>query len=408
MSVNAAGTGTGDDPSSGVRLSDDGRYAAFLSFASDLVPSGQDGNAISDVYRRDLTTGTTQLVSAVEGGGSAGNGVSEDPQISPDGRYVSYQSSATDLLAGPVDDNGSTTDVYRHDSQVGANRLISVSFDRTAAATGLSHAVLATGAVGFISVGVTIVPPGQDTGTGSDDFDVFLTRNASPGVAFTAAPDSGAAPLTIAFEGSASDEGPVAYEWEFGDGATATGPSVVHAYLVPGTYTARLTARDREDGTASTTREIVVTAPSGPPPPGGLPTDPVPVVTAFSAAPRRFALVRGARPAARSPRGTTFRFTLSEAARTRIAIQRARPGRRSGRRCVKPTRRLRARRRCTRYTAIGALTQSSALGANQLRFTGRIGARSLRRGRHRATIVATDSAGQRSVARRARFRVVRR
>jgi hypothetical protein len=57
---------------------------------------------------------------------------------------------------------------------------------------------------------------------------------------------------------------------------------------------------------------------------------------------------------------------------------------------------------------MGALTRASAQGPNRLRFTGRVGARALRRGRYRATIVATDTAGQRSALRRARFVVVRR
>jgi hypothetical protein len=61
--------------------------------------------------------------------------------------------------------------------------------------------------------------------------------------------------------------------------------------------------------------------------------------------------------------------------------------------------------RPTRYRTIGALKRTGAKGPNGIRFTGRIGKRSLRPGRYRAVIAATDSAGNRSTLRRTRFRV---
>jgi hypothetical protein len=106
-------------------------------------------------------------------------------------------------------------------------------------------------------------------------------------------------------------------------------------------------------------------------------------------------------------RGTTFRYQLSEAARVVFTIRRARPGRRVGRRCRKPSRSNRTRRRCTRYVRVAAFAQQATAAPMTKTFSGLIGTRRLRPGRHRAVLVAIDAAGNRSAARRLTFRVVR-
>jgi hypothetical protein len=111
---------------------------------------------------------------------------------------------------------------------------------------------------------------------------------------------------------------------------------------------------------------------------------------------------------ARAKRGTTFRYTLSENARVVFTIEKATVGRWVGRSCRKQTRSNRKRRRCTRYVRAGRFARQSTAGANKQRFSGRIGRRSLKPGKYRATLVATDAAGNRAAPRRLRFRVVRR
>ena len=134
-----------------------------------------------------------------------------------------------------------------------------------------------------------------------------------------------------------------------------------------------------------------------------------PLIASFRATPTRFALARVATPAAaRVPRGTRFRYALSEQAQVTVKLQRALPGRRAGGRCVRPTPRLRKARRCTRYVSVGTLRRSGAKGANIIRFTGRIGKRALRPGAYRAVISATDTAANRSAPHRARLRIVGR
>ena len=89
--------------------------------------------------------------------------------------------------------------------------------------------------------------------------------------------------------------------------------------------------------------------------------------TALTAAKRR-----------RTPRGTTFRYSLSEPASVRIAIDRLRPGRRVGAKCRRPTRKLVKKRRCTRIIATGRLSRSGKGGANSTPFSGRLGKKALR------------------------------
>jgi uncharacterized delta-60 repeat protein/uncharacterized repeat protein (TIGR01451 family) len=137
-----------------------------------------------------------------------------------------------------------------------------------------------------------------------------------------------------------------------------------------------------------------------------------PALTSLSLSARRFRVGRRATPVSaqrrrRAPAGTRFRFSLSEASSVRIAIQRALPGRRVGSRCRKPSRRLRKRRRCTRYSRARTLTRRLGAGRQSVAFSGRIGRRPLAPGAYRATVTATDAAGNRSAARRIAFRIVR-
>jgi Ca2+-binding RTX toxin-like protein len=107
--------------------------------------------------------------------------------------------------------------------------------------------------------------------------------------------------------------------------------------------------------------------------------------------------------------GTALRFTLSEPATVALRIERVAPGRRAGGRCRAPSARNRARPRCKRFLRLrGVLTHSAAEGANRVLLRGRLGRRALRPGRYRLVATATDAAGNRSIPRRATFRIVAR
>jgi hypothetical protein len=114
------------------------------------------------------------------------------------------------------------------------------------------------------------------------------------------------------------------------------------------------------------------------------------------------------RAAAKRKRGTVFSFTLENAGTMRIAIQRAMSGRRSGRRCRPPTRRLRGKRACTRWVTQHSLTRTAHTGVNRVPYTGRVRGKALRPGRHRAVFTATAPGFSRSAAATVKFRIVRR
>ncbi|MEE8602564.1 cell wall-binding repeat-containing protein [Euzebya tangerina] len=129
ISVNADGNAAGDDQSNGVpSISDDGRYVAFQSRATDLIDGLTDANGanLGDVYLRDRMLGTTTLISYAAGsptttasGGSSGN-----PVISDDGRYVVYDSFATNIVTGQTDQNNER-DVFVYSVSSGMNTLVS-------------------------------------------------------------------------------------------------------------------------------------------------------------------------------------------------------------------------------------------------------------------------------------------
>jgi DNA-binding beta-propeller fold protein YncE len=164
--------------------------------------------------------------------------------------------------------------------------------------------------------------------------------------------------------------------------------------------------------------------PPPPPPPAPISAPPAPPpdtarprLSALELSPARFrAAGRGASVSTRARSRVSYR--LSEPARARFAVERGLPGRRAGKRCVKPKRSNRRAKRCTRFATVGRpFAHSGNAGRNAFRFSGRIRVRSKGRlrlrklapGRYRLRAVATDAAGNvyRPPQYRA-FRIVRR
>jgi len=121
VSISADGNGAGNGDSFPAGISTNGRYALFESAASNLI-SG-DTNGVNDIFIRDLVANTTTLVSVSTNGTSA-NGVSRSSVMTPDGRYVAFVSAATNLVAG--DANG-IPDVFVRDTQNGITTLASTN-----------------------------------------------------------------------------------------------------------------------------------------------------------------------------------------------------------------------------------------------------------------------------------------
>jgi Tol biopolymer transport system component len=120
VSTNLNGTGGGNDYSALPQVSTNGQLVVFQSDASDLVSN--DINNASDIFLRNVAAGTTTLIS-VAPDGSLGNGPSSDPIMTPDGRYVAFLSSATNLTSG-ISTNG-MPDLFVRDLILGTNYLVS-------------------------------------------------------------------------------------------------------------------------------------------------------------------------------------------------------------------------------------------------------------------------------------------
>jgi Tol biopolymer transport system component len=100
-------------------ISADGRYVAFVSLADNLVEG--DTNSASDIFVRDRHTGQTTLAS-ISDRGEVGDGSSKYPVLSADGRFVAFQSKSSNLAA---DDTNQLYDVFVRDRAARTTELVS-------------------------------------------------------------------------------------------------------------------------------------------------------------------------------------------------------------------------------------------------------------------------------------------
>jgi Tol biopolymer transport system component len=199
-SVNAAGAGSGNGASRHPALSADGHVVAFESDASDLVAG--DANGATDVFARDLQAGVTRLVSVNTAGTGSGNGASSVPTLSADGSRVAFDSFASDLV--PVDTNGSP-DVFVRDLPAGPTRLVSVNQAGTDSASFSSVRPYLTPSGRFVAFqsNAADLAPNDFNSSGSDvflrDLDAGVTRLVSVNAAGTGTGD-GPSELFLAFD----------------------------------------------------------------------------------------------------------------------------------------------------------------------------------------------------------------
>jgi Tol biopolymer transport system component len=141
VSVNAAGTDSGDrGADSNFAISQDGRIVAFGSGSQDLVSLPTGG--ISDAFARDLSAGTTTLLSVNAAGTGGGNGGSGGVFISADGRFITFASFATDLTT--LSDTNGGPDGFVRDLQQPRAALVTVNAAGTAAANGFTSLITPT------------------------------------------------------------------------------------------------------------------------------------------------------------------------------------------------------------------------------------------------------------------------
>ncbi|MGQ9887092.1 MAG: PKD domain-containing protein [Aggregatilineales bacterium] len=106
---------------------------------------------------------------------------------------------------------------------------------------------------------ITLTVTSADGRTASAEQTVFVTVPLpAPEASFTVNPPNGAAPLTVQLE-AAQLPNLVAFDWNLGDGAVASGPSVSHTYATPGDFTITLTVTSADGRTASAEQTVSVT-----------------------------------------------------------------------------------------------------------------------------------------------------
>jgi len=167
--VSVASNGTqGNDYSYSPSISGDGRYVAYQSSASNLVTG--DTNYSDDVFVYDTQLNTTRRVS-VTSEGTQGNNASYSPSISHNGRYVAYTSRASNLVSG---DTNYSDDVFVYDTQLNTTRRVSVTSDGTKGnSSSDSPSINGDGRyVAYSSFASNLV-----SGDTNDESDVFVTNN---------------------------------------------------------------------------------------------------------------------------------------------------------------------------------------------------------------------------------------
>lgn len=201
VSVNSSGAaGTADSQSTVQNMSSDGRYVVFRANSANFPGA----NTWQQVYIRDRTLGTTTLVSVNSGGSVAGNsnsGEDHNAQITSNGRYVSFISSATNLVAG--DTNG-FRDTFVRDLQTGTTVAATVGSGGFENAAVISSRIAAGG--GYV------VFDTNATNLVGDNFRGVFLRNLTSSTTTRVSRDSGGQPATGAQPGISANGQYIVYQ----------------------------------------------------------------------------------------------------------------------------------------------------------------------------------------------------
>lgn len=438
-------------------LSGDGRHLAYAT--SDAAAPEAPGDGIQHVFVVDLDRGVTTLADRAPGSGLRGDGTAEAPDLSRDGSRVAFLSDARNLGAGST----RATHVFVRDLVGGSTTWASVPEDGDpghgdASELSLSgdgeHVAFAQRDSSFgwgmpfgrattqifvrdLAAATTTLLSAAGGGDGAfadEAVSPSLDRDGSHLAFVAASGDPGrfsghqvhlrdrrartTTLLSLAAAGGPSRDG-ARYASVSGDGRCAAfdsgsgdlgggyGPDRVHVHLrcVGDPPTA--------GGGGGGGRRAGVVEPS----PRRDRT--APRITRARLSRTSFAGVRSAKGRGRAvasrtrrrdvPRGTRIAFTLSEAARVTVAVERSLPGRVRGRACVAPRRGL--KRRCTRTVTVATpIVRQLRAGARALAFSGRYGRggrSALRPGAYRLRLVARDGAGNSSRPVRLAFEILR-
>ena len=177
ISVNRAGTAGGDSVSHDAAISADGRVVAFVSDSTDLVPNNFTRRR-QNIYVRDMTNGVTNIVSINRAGTDVGETNASEPRISGDGRFVTFNSSSTELA--PNKNDVLSQDTFVRDMEQGFTTLVSVNRNgndngRPLNTNSLAQYFSANGRyIVFLSNANDLVANDNNGGIGGGGHDVFV------------------------------------------------------------------------------------------------------------------------------------------------------------------------------------------------------------------------------------------
>ena len=394
-----------------VALSADGRRIVFQSIADDLVPGSV---APYNVYAWDAGSNTVELVSRASGtNGAPGDRNSINPAVSADGRYVSFESAATNIepaVTKLYDDPNQPVvqETYVRDLDAQTTTLVS----RRDGADGAPANAPGSAIDAFLSTSISgdgryVAFSSPATNLTSEDCthayaDVFvrdrlanttkLISRASHRAGFCTN-DTGAEGDSDTPSISADGRKVAFISWATNIGPLDNVAKVRQVYLA-------------DTGATNASPVTPAAAPPAPAPaPAAVPKDTAPPrLTGLKLTPSVFAAdsakgAAAARKRRRPHRGSTIAFTVSEGATVRLVVLTRPAAAAADAARTKPKKRKPRR--------LGSLTRPAKSGRNRVPFSGMIGGRALPPGGYTLTATATDAAGNVSRATAATFQIVR-
>jgi uncharacterized repeat protein (TIGR01451 family) len=200
------------DTSRNPAISSDGRFVAFQSDAQNFTAVPHTG-FFTDVFVRDRQAGTT-VIASPNGRGREASGQSEDPEISTDGRFVAFASFASDLIARSTDPDGELVrDAFVRDLTAGTTEIVSVNSAHQDATRDGNHDDVGAGPVSADGLVVLMGTQADNLFAGDDNLvnDVYVSdRRPAADLSLTKAdaPDPVAPRATLTYTLDATNNGP--------------------------------------------------------------------------------------------------------------------------------------------------------------------------------------------------------
>jgi PKD domain len=196
--------------------------------------------------------------------------------------------------------------------------------------------------------------------------------------------------------------------WSFGDGQSDSGETLAHTYANPGTYKVTVTSADGLGNATSESGTITIA-----PHTSVIPPPSAPALTQVSQIRKKWR--EGGKPATiarkhkskAAPVGTSFSFTISEAAHVSLTFTQTVSGRMTKDKCQAPTKHNRKRRSCKRKVTRATLGYSLSAGHHTIEFQGRAGRTKLPLGAYTLELAATNAARQHSRTATLKFTIVK-